>query len=100
MEDTKEDINITRMITMKRRSELAYTINALNIIYNNLVKDWTFQTKTPSDIIRSMATDSQHWVSSAVHNLSTTITILEYSDSTILTSSRINSNNVDSFVFA
>ncbi len=53
------DINITRMISMKRRSELAYTINALNIIYNNLVTDRTLQTKTPSDITRPTATDSQ-----------------------------------------
>ncbi len=41
MEGTKADIDITRMISTKKRSELAYTINALNTVYNNLVKNWT-----------------------------------------------------------
>ncbi|PIM95957.1 cystathionine beta-lyase [Candidatus Hodgkinia cicadicola] len=94
MEDTKEDINITRMITTKRRSELAYTINALNIIYHNIVKNRTLQAKTPSDITRSTTTDSQHWVSPAVHNLCSAITTLEYSDSTILTSSRLTATTL------
>ncbi len=82
------------MITTKRRSELAYTINALNIIYHNIVKNRTLQAKTPSDITRSTTTDSQHWVSPAVHNLCSAITTLEYSDSTILTSSRLTATTL------
>ncbi|PIM95870.1 PLP-dependent transferase [Candidatus Hodgkinia cicadicola] len=94
MEDIKKDIDITRMITTKRKSEFAYTINALNVIYDNLVKDRTLQTKPPSDITRSVTSDSQHWVSSTVHNLSTTIAALEYSDSTILTNSRLTATTL------
>ncbi len=89
MKDIKEDINIIRMIPTKKRSELAYTINALNMIYNKPMKYRTIQTKTPSDIARSIATDNQHWVPSVVHNLCTTIATLEYSNSTILTSPRL-----------
>ncbi len=61
----------------------------MNIIYNKLVEYRSVQTKTPSDITKLTATDSQHWVPSAIHNLCTTIATLEYSDSTILTSSRL-----------
>ncbi|PIM94953.1 cystathionine beta-lyase [Candidatus Hodgkinia cicadicola] len=94
MEGTKVDINITRMISTKRRSEFAYTINALNIIYNNLMKDRTPRTKPTSDITRPTATGSQHWVSPVIHNLCTTISTLEYSDSTILTSSRLTATTL------
>ncbi|PIM95211.1 cystathionine beta-lyase [Candidatus Hodgkinia cicadicola] len=95
MKDIKEDINITRRISIKKkRSEFAYTINALNKIYNKLVEYWTVQTETSSDITKLTATDSQHRVFSAVHNLCTAINILEYSNSTILTNSRLTATTL------
>ncbi|PIM96222.1 cystathionine beta-lyase [Candidatus Hodgkinia cicadicola] len=79
---------------MDKRMEFTLTLQALGIIYNKFVKDQVIRNKPSPVASGSTKTNSQPQVSLPVRNLCSVISILEYSDSTILTSTRLTATTL------
>ncbi|PIM95342.1 cystathionine beta-lyase [Candidatus Hodgkinia cicadicola] len=88
------DINTVRKVLVKKKTQLMSTLRALNVLHNKFVKDQRVKNETPSVIIGSTKTDSQPCIPLPVRNLCSVVSTLEYSDSTILTSSRLTATTL------